>query len=508
MFWRPSKQLNARISNLRAHLKDENPVLVDVVGSYQELDKVAYRLDLLDRNESFATRISWWPMIAVLGTFSAGKSTFINQYLSARLQQTGNQAVDDRFTVICYSSDNEVRVLPGLSLDADPRFPFYQISEELDKVASGEGDRINAYLQLKTCPSEKLRGKIFIDSPGFDADEQRNATLRITDHIIDLSDLVLVFFDARHPEPGAMQDTLEHLVAGTVQRNDANKVLFILNQVDVTAREDNVEDVVSAWQRAIARGGIASGRFYTVYNEQAAVPIEDADLRRRYEAKRDADLAEIGQRIEQVSVERVYRIVGSLESIANRIEQHSVPTLRRSLEQWYRRVMTLDLLIILPILLLLLGVSISAGYWDGIVFSPPWIDALGAEWITWTVLGAVLVAAMLGIHFWMRAIIAKRIAGGLEDDQGPGHLARAFLKNTRATMSVFHSTPSGWGKASRKHIAKVREAADGFVQKLNDRYTNPSGGKSAAATSDNAGADNVGADKDEPPARQSSGQRG
>ena len=90
--------------------------------------------------------------------------------------------------------------MPGLSLDADPRFPFYQISEQIEKVSAGEGDRINSYIQLKTCPSVHLRGKIF-DSPGFDADEQRDSTLRIADHIIDLSDLVLVFLDARHPEP-------------------------------------------------------------------------------------------------------------------------------------------------------------------------------------------------------------------------------------------------------------------------------------------------------------------
>lgn len=475
MFWRPSKQLNERIESLRGHLANENPILVDVVASFQELDQVAYRLGLLSRNESFATRISWWPMIAVLGTFSAGKSTFINEYLGARLQQTGNQAVDDRFTVICYSSDGKTRLLPGLSLDADPRFPFYQISAEIDKVIDGEGGRINAYLQLKTSPSENLRGKIFIDSPGFDADEQRNSTLRITDHIIDLSDLVLVFFDARHPEPGAMQDTLTHLVTGTVHRNDANKVLFILNQVDVTAREDNAEDVVSAWQRAIAKGGIASGRFYTIYNEQAAVPIENEELRRRYQSKRDADLAEIRQRISQVSVERVYRIVGSLDSIANRIEKHSVPLLRAALERWYRRVMMLDLAIIVPMLALLLGLSVWADYWVGLNFSPPWIYALGEPWTALTTLAVLLVAGILGIHFWLRRLLARRIARQLRDDQGPGHLAQAFLKNTRFHMSVFRSTPVGWGRASRKRVAKVREAADQFVQKLNDRYANPSG---------------------------------
>jgi hypothetical protein len=53
------------------------------------------------------------------------EATFINQYLGSRMQKTGNQAVDDRFTIICCSSDDQVRVLPGLSLEAYPRFPFY-----------------------------------------------------------------------------------------------------------------------------------------------------------------------------------------------------------------------------------------------------------------------------------------------------------------------------------------------------------------------------------------------
>lgn len=67
---------------------------------------------------------------------------------------------------------------------------------------------------------------------------------------MDLSDLVLVFFDARHPEPGAMADTLEQLVSNTVSRPDANTFLYVLNQIDNAAREDNPEEVVAAWERA------------------------------------------------------------------------------------------------------------------------------------------------------------------------------------------------------------------------------------------------------------------
>ena len=135
-----------------------------------------------------------------------------------------------------------------------------------------------------------------IDSPGFDADAQRTSTLRITDHIIALSDLVLVMFDARHPEPGAMQDTLKHLVSNTITRPDSNKFLFILNQIDNTAREDNPEEVVAAWQRGLAQAGLTAGKFYRTYDKEAAVPFEDDSVRERFETKRDADMAEITDR--------------------------------------------------------------------------------------------------------------------------------------------------------------------------------------------------------------------
>jgi GTPase SAR1 family protein len=475
MFYRPGKSLNERIESLRNHIANENPLLVDVIYNFQQLDKVAYRLGLMGREESYATKIAWWPMVSILGTFSSGKSTFINHYVGHKLQKTGNQAVDDKFTVICYTQDEEPRVLPGLALDADPRFPFFQISEEIEKVASGEGSRVDTYLQLKTCPSEALQGKILIDSPGFDADQQRNSTLRITNHIIDLSDLVLVFFDARHPEPGAMQDTLEHLVAGTLRRNDSNKVLFILNQIDTTAQEDNVEDVIAAWQRALAQYGLASGRFYAIYNDAVAMPMEDENLRRRYESHRDTDMEEINQRISEVSVERVYRIIGALEHTANRIEHKIVPQLRDALKTWSKRVMLVDALILVPLILVLLILTINAGYWQGLRFSPPWLGILGSPTVDWIVLAVLIVLGMGSIHIWVRNIVAKYLARGLPKDKKSGDLARAFLGNTRYWRSIFQQRPLGWNRFSKKRVAQCREAADHFVQILNDQYTHPSG---------------------------------
>ncbi len=471
--------IEERLRRLETHLQQENPILARAVKSFRRLDKVAYRLGLLDRSESYATKVSWWPVIAVLGTFSSGKSTFINQYVAKRLQLTGNQAVDDKFTVICFGPEAEPRVLPGLALDSDPRFPFYQISRDIEEVASGEGRRLDSYLQLKTCDSEKLRGKIFIDSPGFDADAQRTSTLRITDHIIDLSDLVLVFFDARHPEPGAMHDTLEHLVADTIKRPDSTKFLYILNQIDNTAREDNPEEVFAAWQRALAQKGLTAGRFYRIYDPDAAAPIEDEERRKRFEYKREIDIKEIYGRMHQVEVERAYRVIGVLEKTTKLLRDDLVPRIRDAKASWKRRVLWLDGIAFGLILALLLAWSVYAGYWEGLRFAPPWMETLvGNPVLGWGAVAVVVVLAVY-LHFLVRKTAARLVVARLKRDSSLGdmreRIIRAFLKNTRPWRSAFSAKPAGWGRRSRKQIAQILADADRFVQDLNDRFTNPSG---------------------------------
>lgn len=474
--------IETRLKHLETHLEQENPVLLTTVQSFRELDTVAYSMGLFTREQSYATQIPWWPLISVLGTFSAGKSTFINGYLGMQLQRSGNQAVDDKFTVLCFSSQSTGHALPGQALDSDPRFPFYKISSEIEKVAAGEGSRIDAYLQLKTSASTALRGKIVIDSPGFDADAQRTSTLRITDHIIDLSDLVLVFFDARHPEPGAMRDTLDHLVTQTINRQDSGKFLYILNQIDTTAREDNPEEVVAAWQRALGERGLTAGRFFTIYNQEAANPIPDEALRRRFESKRDADLADIRDRMEQVEIERAYRIVGSLEKTARGFEEKTVPALQGLLEHWRKRTLVGDAVAAVAIVVAFLAVTINLGHWDGMQLKAGWWETLTANpmRLYFGALGAYVV--WLAIHFVVRKLAAKSLLHSAEQTGQRlgirGSLKDAFVANTKAWHSIFNRKPAGWTRRNRRRIQTVLEDADRYVQDLNDRFTNPSGNPS------------------------------
>jgi hypothetical protein len=443
------------------------------------LDQVSRRIGFFNRGESHATQTSWWPLVAVLGIYSSGKSTFINHYLQRRLQHTGNQAIDDKFSVICYSDEKDIRVLPGLALDADPRFPFYKISQAIEEVAAGEGQRIDAYLQLKTCSSERLKGRIIIDSPGFDADDQRTSTLRITDHIIDLADLVLVFFDARHPETGSMRDTLEHLVSRTKDRRDSNKFLYILNQIDMTANDDNTEEVFASWQRALAQYGMTAGSCFAIYIPEVAVPIEDPGIRARFENKRDQYLARIYQRIDQVGVERAYRIVGMLEQTALQIEQEIVPCIQQFLDRWRYRTLWMDAVVFGGALVAFAVATIWSGAWDGVSLRLAWMDNLPESRLIKGVLVLLLAAFAVYIHFairrWNAGRVARRLLKNITDSDVHDNFLRAFRNNSRWYRSLLLRRPSGWGRRSQRRLKQVLDEANARIQKLNDMYTNPSG---------------------------------
>jgi hypothetical protein len=452
------------VQNLERHLSEENPLLVDVAKNFQTIDTIAGNLGLIRPDQSTARQIPWWPLISILGLFSAGKSSFINCFLRMKIQRTGVQAVDDKFTVLCYSQDPTVKTLPGLALDVDPRFPFYQISRDIEEAMEGEGKRINAYLQLKTCNSENLKGKILIDSPGFDADSKRSSTLRITKHIIDISDLVLIFFDARRPEPGAMRDTLEYLVKTTFDRYDSEKFIYILNQIDVTAREDNLEEVVAAWKSALAEKGLNITQFYTIFSPDIELNCPNEYIKNRLEARRDRDLAEIYRRMQEVEVKRAYRILNALDATTKELKDQAIPELMQALRGWRNWTLRLDALV----LILLTGGAIFAGVTTGFWLSPL-ADAIAA------LVGLSILAIFhLGFSALFKAIYRHRLAKRQRRLKLNFNLIRAF--DRCANWRLFASGKvKGWNKATQAQLEEIVNHTDILIQRLNDQMTNPSG---------------------------------
>jgi hypothetical protein len=114
----------------------------------------------------------------------------------------------------------------------------------------------------------------------------------------------------------------------------------------------------------------------------------------------------------------------------------------------------------------------------------------------WGILGGILVLIGLSIHLkaskMAKNALLKRLKTTIREETLRESLMRAFQKNTSTGRSLFMwiiSEPTGWGDATRKQIYSILSDVNGYVKKLNDRFTNPSGKqeeKTVDATSEEA----------------------
>ena len=273
-----------------------------------------------------------------------------------------------------------------------------------------------------------------------------------------------------------MADTLQHLVSSTINRADATKFLYVLNQIDTTQREDNLEEVVAAWQRALAQYGLTAGRFYRIFSRHSTLEGADESVRTRLQRIRDEDLAEIEARIRQVELERAYRIVGVLEKTARHLETVQLPLLVEARRHWRRSTFWLSSAVFGSLAILLGWWTISADYWQGLRFAP--IADLSHN--TQLVVAATITVLVAVAYLQLRRLAAKWTLRKLQRDKTLGSdrepVIRAFNHNAKAWWrSAGSKLPRGWGRRKQGQLNKVLAEADAFVQSLNDRYAHPSG---------------------------------
>lgn len=183
------------------------------------------------------SNIKWRPLVLVLGNYSSGKSTLINDFLGARIQATGQAPTDDSFTVITFGApaageDPGIRVVEerdGKYLLNDPEYPF----ENLKRY----GQRFAAHFRLKKVNSPFLTNLALIDTPGMlDSITERDRGYDYQEVIGDLAqmaDLVLVLFDPH--KAGTVRETHMSLRDTLPAKTFEDRVIFVLNRIDECA---------------------------------------------------------------------------------------------------------------------------------------------------------------------------------------------------------------------------------------------------------------------------------
>jgi EH domain-containing protein 1 len=210
------------------YIKALRSELLEMVAGY--LTPVALKYGYSD--VPLETTIKWRPQVLVLGNYSSGKSTLINDFLGAKIQKTGQAPTDDSFTVITYDAskpDVPVHVTEerdGKYLLNDPEYPF----ETLKK----HGQRFISHFKLKKVNSPFLKNLAIIDTPGMlDSITERDRGYNYQDVIGDLAqiaDLVLVLFDPH--KAGTVREAHTSLRDTLPARTFEDRVLFVLNRID------------------------------------------------------------------------------------------------------------------------------------------------------------------------------------------------------------------------------------------------------------------------------------
>ena len=445
------KTASKYLVNLEKTLANDNPALLRSIKIYHDLDQIQYDLGLIDADDTTATKQSWSPIISFIGGNSTAKARFINSYLGDQQTTSGIQASTHKFTVLLQSSQTNFATLPGTALDVDPRYPFYQISKKMEQLQKGEGDKVNAHLELKAINNERLKGKLFIDSPNLGAIPESPINSMLIKHIIESSDLVLVFTDVFGSSTPLLEEVIQHIET----HQDTNKFVFLVDEPIVAINPAKANEVILSWQRKLADLNITTGQFVIAPNHQNGINPQSK-----------VDFSEIDQRLANVSLDRTYRILNSLEKNIRDIEEVIFPEVRKGITLWKERSNLSSLVLLSFIAVLAIFAEIEMGILD-VLFDP----------IIGPVVLAILTSILIPTHILISKVHAKFIIKRLNERQKELHLmenlAGLFEQNMTLIRTVLPIHESvAWNKKMKARLIYLNEKTKELVQSVNDIFGN------------------------------------
>lgn len=207
------------------------------------VDIVQHKLSPLALKYGYAqvpleSNIKWKPVVLLIGNYSSGKSTLINELVGTDIQATGQAPTDDSFTVItshpASTQQEEVVLRDGQVLLNDPQYPF----EGFRKF----GKRFAAHFRLKLLKAENLHNLALIDTPGMlDSVSEKDRGYNYQEVIGDLAqiaDLILIIFDPH--KAGTIREVYQSLRETLPRKSFEDRVMFVLNRIDECAGLDDL----------------------------------------------------------------------------------------------------------------------------------------------------------------------------------------------------------------------------------------------------------------------------
>lgn len=194
-----------------------------------------YNMDLAELDAT----LKWKPIVLILGNYSSGKSTFINELLGRDVQRTGQSPTDDSFTLLTApSSPGEEGDVPGANLVNDERLPFTEFKKY--------GEKFISHFRMKQIDSPVFDNLALVDSPGMlDSVSEKDRGYDYSSVVKDfakLADLIILMFDPH--KAGTIQETYNAIRNTLPEAAGEDRIVFVMSRIDEC---DNMTDLLRSY---------------------------------------------------------------------------------------------------------------------------------------------------------------------------------------------------------------------------------------------------------------------
>ncbi len=223
---------------------------------------------------SLESAMKWKPIVLIIGNYSSGKSTLINEIIGEDIQRTGQAPTDDAFTVITSEGSNKPKEVPGATLINDDNLPFAKFKKF--------GEKLSYHFCLRNIDSPDFRNMAIIDSPGMlDATTEKDRGydyMEVLGDFAKMADLIVLMFDPH--KAGTIKETYSAIRNTLPEKSGEDRIIFVMSRIDEC---DNISDLVRSygtlcWNMSQMTGRKDIPHIYLTYSAEMAGPAKAADL--------------------------------------------------------------------------------------------------------------------------------------------------------------------------------------------------------------------------------------
>jgi GTPase SAR1 family protein len=253
--------------------------------------------------------LKWKPIVLIIGNYSSGKSTFINELVGQHIQRTGQAPTDDSFTII--TSDPKVPdgETPGSTLVNDENMPFQHFK--------GFGEKLISHVCLKQVSSPLLENMAIIDSPGMiDATSENDRGydyMKVLGEFAKMADLIVLMFDSH--KAGTIKESYDTIRNTLPEKSGEHRIVFVMSRIDEC---DNLSDFTRSYGTLCWNMSQMTGRkdIPHIYLTYAPSVVDQSTIAEGWPQERE----ELVEKIKQAPGFRINHILEDIDRQVNELQ--------------------------------------------------------------------------------------------------------------------------------------------------------------------------------------------